>query len=190
MNKNTVYVLVHSPLVGILTWGLVAEEMQQRGLDVIVAGLVDTPDSKAPFWKQHAKSVSQELTDIPKEIALIFVAHSGAGPLLPAIRAAIENSVYAYVFVDAGIPHDGATRLDLMKSEEPEWANQFQEELESGERFPTWSSDDLREVIPNANLREKLVAELHPRALDFFTEPLPVFKEWPDAPGIYILFSS
>jgi hypothetical protein len=34
-----------------------------------------------------------------------------------------------------------------------------------------------------------MVAEIHPRALDFFTEPIPVFKGWPDAPYVYILFS-
>jgi hypothetical protein len=35
-----------------------------------------------------------------------------------------------------------------------------------------------------------MVAELHPRGLDFFTEPIPVFAGWPDAPCIYIQFSA
>jgi hypothetical protein len=34
-----------------------------------------------------------------------------------------------------------------------------------------------------------MVAEIRPRALDFFTEPIPVFDGWPDAPCVYILFS-
>jgi len=92
--------------------------------------------------------------------------------------------------VDAGIPRDGATRLDLMKSEDIDWANQFQEYLEGGGHFPSWSSNDLREIVPDESLREKLVAEIHPRALDFFTEPIPTFQGWPDAPCIYILFST
>jgi hypothetical protein len=94
------------------------------------------------------------------------------------------------VFVDAGIPRDGATRLDLMKSEDPEWAEQFQEELERGERFPTWNMDDLKEVIPDELLRRQIVAEIRPRVLGFFTEPIPVFVGWPDAPCIYIQFSA
>ena len=189
MNKNNVFVLIHSPLVGALTWNLVADKMQQQDREVLVPALIDSPDSEKPYWKQHAESVSQALSQISKETSLTLVAHSGAGPLLPAIRAELANPVNAYVFVDAGIPRDGATRLDLMRSEDSEWAKQFQEHLESGGYFPSWSSEDLREIIPDENLRNRLVPEINPRALDFFTEPIPVFEGWPDAPCVYILFS-
>lgn len=190
MNNNLVYVLVHSPLVGRLTWAVVAEEMHQRGLQVILPALADTPDSKDPFWKQHAESVSRALVETPKDSLVTLVAHSGAGPLLPVIRQAIPNPVHAYVFVDAGIPHDGATRLDLMKLEAADWAKEFQSYLEEGGRFPNWSNDDLREIVPDKNMRDQLVAELRPRGLEFFTEPIPVFEGWPDAPCAYIQFSA
>jgi pimeloyl-ACP methyl ester carboxylesterase len=190
MDRKNAFVLVHSPLVGPLTWSLVSHQMRQRGLDVKIPTLRDSPDAKEPFWKQHAESVSQVLAQLPDETPLILVAHSGAGPLLPAIRQLIPNPIKAYVFVDAGIPRDGASRLDLMKSEDPEWANDFQKELERGERFPTWSFDDLQEVIPDESLRKQMVAELRPRGLDFFTEPIPVFIGWPDAPCVYIQFSA
>lgn len=189
MNENPVYVLIHSPLVGGLTWSLVADQMRQQGQKVALPTLKDVPNSTEPFWKQHADSVAQALRYIPKNEPLILVAHSGAGPLLPIIRQGIANPIDAYVFVDAGIPHNGATRLDLMQSEDPEWANQFEQSLQRGEQFPTWSSEDLREIVPDENLRKQLVAELHPRGLNFFTEPIPVFDGWPDAPCVYILFS-
>jgi hypothetical protein len=163
--------------------------MRERGLEVVLPILNDSPASEMPYWKQHAESVSKALADIPKDRALILAAHSGAGPLLPAIRAAIPNLIHAYVFVDAGIPRNNATRLDLMGSEDPAWARQFQEELERGERFPTWNSDDLRQIVPDDQLREQLVTELHPRGSDFFTEPIPVFDGWPDAPCVYIQLS-
>src|SRR5215207_1088788 len=126
MKKNDVYVLIHSPLVGPLTWSLVADEMEQRGINVVVPILVDSPDSPEPFWKQNAESVSRALAQIPKNSPVTLVAHSGAGPLLPAIRQILPSPVKAYLFVDAGIPRNGASRLDLMKSEDPEWATQFQ----------------------------------------------------------------
>jgi hypothetical protein len=47
----------------------------------------------------------------------------------------------------------------------------------------------LRSIVPDVNLRDQLIAEIHPCALDFFTEPIPVFRGWQDAPCIYILFS-
>ena len=190
INDKQIIVLIHSPLVGPLTWSLVAGEMSQRGWDVRVPILVDSPASKEPYWKQHAESVSLALSDIPKSSFVTLVAHSGAGPLLPVIRKTIANPVNAYVFVDAGIPKDGASRLDLMRSEDPEWAKQFQRELERGERFPTWSFDDLQEVIPDETLRRQMVPEIRPRSLDFFTEPIPIFDGWPDAPCIYIQFSA
>jgi hypothetical protein len=190
MNANSVYVLIHSPLVGGLTWTLVADQMRQRDLTVVVPILSDSAASKEPFWRQHAESVAQAHINVHKDEMVILVAHSGAGPLLPAIRQYIANPIHAYVFVDAGIPRDGATRLDLMMSEDPEWAKRFEEKLQGGDQFPNWSNEDLREIVPHENLREKLVAELHPRGLDFFTEPIPVFHEWPDAPCVYIQFSA
>jgi len=189
VNKNHLYVLIHSPLVGPLTWKLVAEEMQQKGIEAIVPILKDSPDSKEPFWKQHADSVSRSLKHIPEDRPVTLVAHSGAGPLLPVIRGSIPNLVHAYVFVDAGLPGEEATRLDLMRSEDSDWAKEFQIYLEAGGRFPNWSSDDLQEIIPDESLREQMVAEIQPRALDFFTEPIPRFKGWPDAACVYILFS-
>lgn len=190
MNGNNTFVLIHSPLVGTLTWSLVAGQMRQRDLDAIVPALVDTPTSNQPFWKQHVGSVSAFLTHIPKDRPVTLVAHSGAGPLLPAIRAAIANPIHAYVFLDAGIPRDGATRLDLMRSEDAEWAAQFQEELEQGGTFPNWSFEDLQEVLPDESLRRQMIAELRPRGLPFFTERIPVFAGWSDAPCVYIRFSA
>lgn len=187
--KQAVYVLIHSPLVGALMWGPVGEELRKRGLEVVVPGLKDSPVSKEPFWKQHADSVSEALAGVPSGRSVILVAHSGAGPLLPVVRKSIPNTVQAYVFVDAGIPRNGATRLDLMKSEDPEWTAKFQAELERGNRFPTWSMADLAEIVPDASLRRQLVTEVRPRGLNFFSETIPVFEGWPDAPCAYIQFS-
>lgn len=190
LNGAHLCALIHSPLVGPLTWSPVAEQMRQRGLNVLVPALSDSPDSRESFWKQHADSVSSAFSNVSKDIPVVLVAHSGAGPLLSAIRNSIPNPVRAYIFVDAGIPRNGATRLDLMKLEDEAWANEFQEELENGGKFPTWSADDLQEIIPDPALRQQMVAELHPRGLDFFTEPIPVFAGWPDAACVYIQFSS
>jgi hypothetical protein len=184
----TLFVLIHSPLVGPSTWRYVAEQMRQRGLDVAVPEMNDALASKERYWKQHVRSVSEALADTPDDAPVTMVAHSGAGPLLPAIRQSIPNPVTAYIFVDAGIPHQ-ATRLEMMKSEDSNWAQEFQSFLEAGGRFPDWSNEDLREILPDKHLREQLVAELRPRTLDFFTEPIPLFEGWPDAPCAYILFS-
>ena len=190
MDENNLYVLSHSPLVGPLTWKFVADQMRQRDINVIVPTLTDSPNSENPFWKQHADSVAQELAQIPKSIPITWVTHSGAGPIVPAIRQLLASPVNAYVFVDAGVPRNGASRLDLMKSEDSDWAQEFQQYLEGGGRFPNWSADDLREIIPDTDVREQMMTEIRPRGLSFFTEPIPVFDGWPDAPCIYVQFSA
>lgn len=188
MLDDLTFALIHSPLVGPSTWELVAGELEQRGLKTAVPALAEDEVSPLPLWQQHAKSAAAAL-QIPFAGKIVWVAHSGAGPLLPAIRQAMGRPVAAYLFVDAGIPRDGLSRLELMRLEDAAWAAQFHEALQRGERFPNWSADDLRDVIPDDALRHRLVDELRPRGLSFFNEPLPVFAEWPDAPCAYIKFS-
>jgi hypothetical protein len=184
-----VFILVHSPLVGPVTWALVADELRRTGAEAVIPVLEDVEGATEPNWKQHAMSAARTLASIPADRALALVAHSGAGPLLPAIRQVSHRPVVAYLFVDAGIPKDGASRLDLMGEESPDFAMRFRRALASGERFPAWSDADLAEVIPDAERRRHLLAELRPRPLAFFEEPIPVFPGWPDAPCGYLKFS-
>ena len=159
-------------------------------MEAITPTLSDHSDSAQPYWQQHAVSLASGLMQIPQDRNLVFVAHSGSGPLLPAIREMLTQSIVAYVFVDAGIPRDNASRLDLMRFQDNQWAEQFHQTLLHGGQFPDWRAEDLREVIPNEALRRKMVTEINPRTIAFFTESIPVFAGWPDAPCAYIKFSA
>jgi hypothetical protein len=97
--------LIHSPLVGPLTWKPVAEELRRRGVDAAVPALEDDETAGAPFWRRHAESVARALAAIPENRPLILAGHSGAGPLLPAIRQATGRAIAGYLFVDAGHFH-------------------------------------------------------------------------------------
>lgn len=186
---GSVFVLVHSPLVGPGTWGPVAERLRQRGFEATVPPLRDVEGGGSPYWKQHADAVAQALATVPTDRPLVLTAHSGAGPLLPAVRQEAARPIAAYVFVDAAIPKDGESHLDLMASENPEFSREFRRYLESGGRFPTWGEEDLEEQIPDARLRRMVIEELRPRPLAFFEEPIPVFDRWPDAACAYLKFS-
>lgn len=121
----TTFVLVHSPLVGPMTWRLVATELQRRGYIALVPSLFDAPHTDRSYWQQHAQSVAQAVRAAGLGEALVLVAHSGAGPLLPAIRQALTRPVVGYIFADAGLPRDQASRLDLFGS--PEGVAAFRE---------------------------------------------------------------
>src|SRR5581483_11219293 len=94
------FILIHSPLAGPLTWSAVLAELQRRGLPALAPELRD--NGSGPYWRQHARSVAAAIERLPSEQPLILVGHSGAGPLLSAIRRACARPVAAYVFVDAG----------------------------------------------------------------------------------------
>jgi hypothetical protein len=182
-------VLIHSPLVGPLTWQPVADELRRRGHAAIVPALREGERDVAPFWQQHADAVARALRAVAPDRALVLAGHSGAGPLLPAIRAALDHPVSAYVFVDAGLPEDGRSRLDLLREELPEMAGRLEQLLAAGGRFPNWTDEVLQPVLPDPRQRAAVLAEIHPQPRAFWAEPLPVIPDWPDAPCAYLQFS-
>ncbi|HFD86252.1 MAG TPA: hypothetical protein ENJ35_01080 [Gammaproteobacteria bacterium] len=92
-------------------------------------------------------------------------------------------------FVDASIPQDQLTRLDMMKTESRAWAEQLEEHLLKGGCFPEWSDTELQAHIPNEAHRQQTISEMNPRSLAFFTEPIPLPKEWFAVPAGYIQFT-
>jgi hypothetical protein len=183
----TLCVLIHSPLVGPYTWTPVAETLRQRGIETIVPTLTNDSDPIVPFWKQHALAVCKALETVPLDQPLILVAHSGSGPLLPAIREGLVRRIADYLFVDAGLPENGKSRLDLFG--DAEGVAQFRENAVNGMIQP-WTDDDLRVAIPDDAIRQKFVAEFRPMPLEVYEEKLPVFATWPDAPCGYLQFTS
>jgi hypothetical protein len=152
---------------------------------VAVPALESDP-AAGPYWAQHAAVVVRACRDLPADAPLILAGHSGGGMLLPAIRQALGQSVAAYLFVDAGIPQDGKSRLDLF--EDRAAADAFRQAAVDG-LLPTWTADDLAGVIPDPATRHRFVAELRPLPLAVYEEPIPVFAGWPDAPAAYLYFS-
>src|SRR5258708_37293094 len=142
---ESLIVLVHSPLVGPFAWSLVAQHLQAGGFDVLVPTLTDSGGTPPPFWQQHTASVQRALASLPQERPLVLVGHSGAGSLLPVLAQAAPHPVQAYRFVDADLPHPGKTQLEEM----PAFAQELRRLLASGERFPNWKDEDLREVLPD-----------------------------------------
>lgn len=182
------FVLIHSPLVGPYTWSQIGDELAKRGEDVLVVSLSEDTSSLRPIWEQHTHAVADELRATPEDTRVLLVAHSGAGPLLPAIGHYSPRPVAGYLFVDAGILFQDASHLDLRRMENAEAAREFEQELRDGARFPTWTEDDLRDELPDKEMRAQMVRELRPRGLAFFREILPAF-DFPDAVCAYLQFT-
>jgi hypothetical protein len=183
--RTELFVLVPSPLVGPASWTPVARALARRGRKAIVTGDAPEPTGREPAWQATVRGVSKVLRDVPLEQPLVLLAHSAAGPLLPAIGGALARSVAAYVLVDGRMPTGGRSRLEAIGAE----AAARRAELEAGRPYPIWTDDDLCEEIPHPEQRRALLAELRPRGLEFWTEPLPTVAGWPNAPCGYLRFS-
>jgi len=165
------FVLLHSPLLGPMTWQAVAGELSRRG-----------HRADAPAWPRLSEiiegfygALANGLTTAIEASAdrLVLVAHSGAGALLPALAERLGERVAGVIFVDAILPHPGRSWFDTAP---PEMREQLQAGAQMGE-LPAWDEwwppGALQKLIPDAKLREPLVAELEPLPLAYFEEMAP-----------------
>jgi pimeloyl-ACP methyl ester carboxylesterase len=174
-------VLVHSPLTSAAAWGDLPSVLRGRGHRVAVVDVAD--DDAPPFAARFVARAALQLREQVGDQPVLLVGHSGAGyllPLLGAARRAARAPVAGYVFLDAALPPARPTsRLDLMRAEMFE---ELASMLAAGGRFPDWTEADLRDLVPDDAARAALVGSLRPRGQDFFTDPVPVVADWPDAP--------
>ena len=191
--QPTSVALLHSPLTGAAAWGRLPEVLREMGLLVVEPEVTD--DEAPPYASRYigraAVQLSVELDGRESSSSTVLVAHSGAGPLLPALgfaRRSARRPVSGYVFLDAGLPRPGraASRLDLLDAEDSGFATLLRTHLASGGRFPDWSDDELAEDVADAADRALLMASLRSRTIEFFDEPLPTSADWPDAPCGYL----
>jgi hypothetical protein len=189
---NPLEVLVPSPLVGPGSWMHLQQALASMGVDAVAS--VDLPDAARPmaYWERTVGGVERTLRQVPADRAVVLVGYSGAGALLPAIGRAIIQRVAAYLFLDAGLPAGGRTRLDTMAAEGPDgaaFAIELASALEAGHRYPEWTDEDLAPLVPDPERRHQVLAEVQPRGRAFWTEPLPIVEPWPDAPCGFLQFS-
>jgi hypothetical protein len=176
-------VLIHSPLVGPSTWNWVADELRDGGDDVVVPTIARK--SLLGGWNAVVSEVASQVSGTT---GAVFVAHSGAGPLLPSIVEQSGAIDPALIFVDAGIP--------LVVGETSLMPAELLEELTSLARdgeLPPWSEwfgpDTMSMLIPDATKRRRVMSDLPRLPLLYFTGSVPEVRPWPAACNGYVLLS-
>lgn len=161
------FVLVHGPPAGPATWHWVAEALTSAGHGVVVPDL-----RQAAVSGQHAAVVREVVAACPSDIDVV-AGHSGAGILLPAIANSLSTPVRPrLVFVDAAIPDcEGEARLN------PDVVDLFRPLAVDGV-LPPWSvwlgEGGVERMIPNSEMRARVVAELPELPLTLFEDALSV----------------
>jgi pimeloyl-ACP methyl ester carboxylesterase len=181
-------VLIHSPLVGPTTWAPVARELEARGRQAIVPSLLELAAAPAPHWRHCLEAVRTATHHVNDR--LVLAGHSGAGPLVPPIAAALPNQVAGLVFVDTFLPPTTGSAEPLPRA--------LLEELRpmaTDGVLPPWSTwfgePGLADLVPDPQLRVALEQEMPRLPLAYFETSIPEPSDWDTHwPSGYLLFAN
>jgi pimeloyl-ACP methyl ester carboxylesterase len=170
-------VLVHGAWQSNGTWDLLVPLLEKRGHRVItpvLSGLGTDRSRLSPeiTLQQHVEDVLVELSKSPDHV--IVVGHSYAGMIISGVAERNPAQVRRLVFLDAFIPEDGQSVLDLLP---PEIGTHFRgvaREHGDGWRLPGGEGQlDLWGLKPG-KARDFVRARLCDFSLHCFEEPLPL----------------
>ena len=114
------FILVHGAWQSNGTWDLLAPLLEEHGHRVIrpvLSGLGSDESRLSPdiTLRQHVEDVSVELSRATERVVL--VGHSYAGMIISGVAERNPAQVRRLVFLDAFIPEDGQSVLDLLPAE-------------------------------------------------------------------------
>jgi alpha/beta hydrolase family protein len=182
-----VFVLVHSPSVGPLTWTPVADRLRSHGYESVVPSLVDVADAEPPFWPRVVEDVAAATNRLGQHRSVLLVAHSNAGVFVPLLVARATRPIAGCLFVDAAIPAlTGSTPVMP-----PELLDFLRGKVIQG-RLPPWTKwwdeQDVAPMFPDPHLRAAVTAEEPRLPLAYYEQSVPVPAGWDDRPCGYLLF--
>lgn len=180
------FVLVHSPSVGPLTWRQVAAELAVRGIDAVVPSLLGVADADPPYWPRVVERVAAAVSERDAD-AVALVAHSNAGLFMPVLAEGVGRPVRACLFVDAGVPAQaGATPIA-----EPEFLDILRGKAVDGQlpRWTDWWDDaDIAPLFDDPLVRQAVTAEQPQLPLAYYEQAVPVPDSWHEHNCGYLLF--
>jgi len=157
--------LIHSPLLGPMTWQAVAGRLRDRGRTDVRTPAASAWQVGPPYYPSLAELIAADLGGAD---SWTLVGHSGAGGLLPAVAQAMNGRVGAALFVDAILPHPGQSWLDTAppplraalsknarEGSAPAWPSWFPPATSLWESTGCWRSSE-REAVdggPSGRLR-------------------------------------
>ncbi len=178
-------VLVHSPLVGRSVWEPVAAELAGCGYKLSLPDLAGAIAAGPPYCLRQAQAIASGAGDGPA----ILVGYSGAGPLLAA-AGALTSEVRAYVFVDAGLPAPGRSRLEAVPAD---FAERLRSMADADGWLPPWprwwGDEELATLIADPAARRDFADDCPRLPLAMFEEVQPPAPTWPGAPCGYLRLS-
>ena len=177
------FVLVPSPFLGPSTWRGVAQSLQARGRACAILDL-----ASAVRRGVDAYFVAGELAQWRFEDPT-FVAHSGAGALIPAMLAAATQPEARVIMADGLLPHPGRSWLDTAP---PRLNDTILATMRDGliAPWPSWIGPTLADLLPSESDRETLKAEAPAVPLDYLETVAPPLDIPQATPCAYLRLSA
>jgi len=169
------FMLVHGAWQSNGTWDLLAPLLQAHGHRVIrpvLSGLGTDESRLSPdiTLQQHVEDVSVELSRVTERV--ILAGHSYAGMIISGAAERNPGQVRRLVFLDAFIPEDGQSVLDLLPAELGTYFRNVARDHGDGWRLPCGEGQlDLWGLKPGA-ARDFVRARLCDFSLRCFEERL------------------
>jgi len=177
LTPMSTFVLVHGAWQSAGTWDLLRPLLEKHGHRVItpvLSGLGTDQDRLSPdiTLQRHVEDVSLELSRSADRVTL--VGHSYAGMIISGVVEINPTQVRRLVFLDAFIPDDEESALDLLPSEIGTYFRSVARDHGNGWRLPGGEAQlDLWGLKPG-EARDFVRARLCDFSLRCFEEPLPL----------------
>jgi pimeloyl-ACP methyl ester carboxylesterase len=169
------FVLVHGAWQSTGTWDLLLPLLRDRGHRVITPVLSGLGTDQSRLSRditlgQHIADVSRELSKSTQPV--ILVGHSYAGMIISGAAETNPNQVQRLIFLDAFIPEDGQSVMDLLPPETGAYFRSVAREHGDGWLLPGGEGQlDLWGLKPG-EAREFVRARLCDFSLRCFEEPV------------------
>ena len=169
------FVLVHGAWQSSGTWDLLAPLLTKHGHSVITPVLSGLGTDQAHLsasitLTQHVEDVSRALLKCAGKVVL--VGHSYAGMIISGVAEAHHGQIQHLIYLDAFIPEDGQTTLDLLPGDIGAYFRKVAGEQGDGWRLPGGEGQlDLWGLKPG-EARDFVRARLSDFSLRCFEEPL------------------
>jgi len=169
------FVLVHGAWQSTGTWDLLIPLLTKHGHNVITPVLTGLGTDQGRLsaqitLTQHVSDVALTLPELPEKVVL--VGHSYAGMIISGVAETKPSQIGRLVFLDAFIPDDGQSVLDLLPSETGAYFRNVAREHGDGWRLPGAEGQlDLWGLKPG-EARDFVRSRLCDFSLRCFEEPL------------------
>jgi pimeloyl-ACP methyl ester carboxylesterase len=186
------FVLVHGTWGGGWQWRAVAERLHGRGHRVFTPTLTGLGERE--HLATRGTGLDTHIADVAgvvaceelREVALVGTSYGGL--VIAGVADRMAERIRALVFLDAALPQEGKSMLDLVPPERRATVERLAREQGGGFRVPT--SLVLDTGIADERERAAYLARMSPHPLRSLQDPVRLTGRWQDvATKVYVLAS-